>query len=174
MMTDDNDVPDVSNNSAVNIMTIHAAKGLEFNNVFLPAWEENVFPNEKSISDSSVEEERRLAYVALTRAKQFVVITNVMSRLMYGTRQYNAPSRFISEIDSQYLSFGNSRPGPRQYTTNNYVKKVAAPRTTLVGRQVKHSEYGTGVVIEEGTGILTIAFGARGIKKIAKDFVDIL
>ena len=175
MMTDDNDEPDViNNNNAVTIMTIHAAKGLEFDNVFLPGAEEGIFPNEKSIQDGSIEEERRLAYVALTRARKVVVITNAVSRLMYGTRQYNAPSRFISEIDNQYLSFGNSRPSPRPYVANNYVKKTAAPRKTLVGKMAKHSEYGTGVIIEEGTGILTIAFGARGIKKIAKDFVEVI
>ena len=175
MMTDDNDEPDIiNNNNAVTIMTIHAAKGLEFDNVFLPGAEEGIFPNEKSIQDGSIEEERRLAYVALTRARKVVVITNAVSRLMYGTRQYNAPSRFISEIDNQYLSFGNSRPSPRPYVANNYVKKTAAPRKTLVGKMAKHSEYGTGVIIEEGTGILTIAFGARGIKKIAKDFVEVI
>ena len=175
MMADDNDQPDVINNNVVNIMTIHAAKGLEFDNLFLPAWEENIFPNEKSINDGSLEEERRLAYVALTRAKKFVVITNAMSRLMYGTRQYNSPSRFIDEIDNQYLSFGNNKPIQKPHQHQNYVKKnYVQPRKTLVGRQAKHTEYGTGVIIEEGTGILTIAFGARGIKKIAKDFVEIL
>lgn len=175
MMTDDNDEPDVLNNNAVNIMTIHAAKGLEFDTVFLPAWEEGVFPNEKSIQDGSVEEERRLAYVALTRAKKIAVITNAASRLMYGNRQYNAPSRFISEIDNQYLNFGNTRPQQTSYVRQNYVKKTTfTPRATLVGKMAKHSEYGTGVIIEEGTGILTIAFGSRGIKKIAKDFVEII
>ena len=175
MMTDDDDEPDIANRDAVNIMTIHAAKGLEFDNVFLPATEEGIFPNEKSIQDGSIEEERRLAYVALTRAKKICVITNAMSRLTYGTRQYNSPSRFISEMDSKFLSFGNDRPKYHQKPYNNYVKKTYTPvRQTLVGKQAKHSEYGTGVIIEEGTGILTIAFGSRGIKKIAKDFVEIL
>ncbi len=177
MMTDDNDAPDVLNNNAVNIMTIHAAKGMEFDNVFLPAAEEGVFPNEKSINDGSLEEERRLAYVAITRAKKIMVITNAVSRLMYGTRQYNAPSRFISEIDNAYLNIGNSNMRSHQstYSSNQYSKKhTAEPRKTLVGRQARHSEYGTGVIIEEGTGILTIAFGARGIKKIARDFVEII
>ncbi len=175
MMTDDNDDPDILNNNTVNIMTIHAAKGLEFDNVFLPGWEEGVFPNEKSINDGSVEEERRLAYVALTRARKFVVITNTVSRLMYGTRQYNAPSRFISEMDSAYLHFGNNRPKQPTYEKRSFVKNTApAPRKTLVGKMAKHVDYGTGVIIEEGTGILTIAFGSRGIKKIAKDFVEIL
>ena len=182
MMTDDNDDINVLNNNTVNIMTIHAAKGLEFDNVFLPAWEENIFPNEKSVNEGSVEEERRLAYVALTRARKFAVITNAAVRVMYGTRQYNAPSRFISEIDSQFLSFGTDTPREtyrRQNETYNrpsYVKKHInhTPRETLVGRMAKHSEYGTGVIIESGTGILTIAFGSRGIKKIARDFVEII
>ena len=180
MMTDDNDEPESKNNNAVNIMTIHAAKGLEFDNVFLPGWEENIFPNEKSISDGSVEEERRLAYVAITRAKNFAVITNTVSRLMYGTRQNNAPSRFISEIDSKYLYFGNDtrvapRQSPYQYSGYRVAKKTFAPKAeTLVGRQARHSEYGTGVIIADGTGVLTIAFGSRGIKKIARDFVTIL
>lgn len=178
MMTDDNDEPDTKNNNAVNIMTIHAAKGLEFDTVFLPAAEEGIFPNEKSTQDGSLEEERRLAYVALTRAKKIAIITNAVSRLMYGTRQYNAPSRFISEMDEKYLCFGNK---PRAETPRRvapqpkvYKKTYTEPRKTLVGRQARHSEYGTGVIIEEGTGILTIAFGSRGIKKIARDFVTIL
>ncbi len=180
MMTDDNDEPESKNNNAVNIMTIHAAKGLEFDNVFLPAWEENIFPNEKSINDGSVEEERRLAYVAITRAKKIAVITNTVSRLMYGNRQNNAPSRFISEIDSKYLCFGNDtrvapRQSPQQYSGSRVAKKIFKPKTeNLVGRQARHSEYGTGVIIADGTGILTIAFGSRGIKKIARDFVTIL
>lgn len=183
MMTDDNDDPDILNNNAVNIMTIHAAKGLEFDNVFLPAVEEGIFPNEKSIQEGSIQEERRLAYVAITRARKFVVITNAISRVMYGERKYNAPSRFISEIDSSFLVFGDdvarptTRPQPHHYTNQTYEHKkkfVAAPRKTLVGRMARHSEYGTGVIIEEGTGILTIAFGSRGIKKIARDFVTVL
>ena len=177
MMTDDNDEPDALNQNAVNIMTIHAAKGLEFDNVFLPAAEEGIFPNDKSIQEGSIAEERRLAYVAITRARKLVIITNAMSRVMYGERKYNAPSRFISEIDSSFLSFGDStpRPAPKTYAKHEFKHKtIVAPRKTLVGRQARHSEYGTGVIIEEGTGILTIAFGARGIKKIARDFVTIL
>ena len=177
MMTDDNDEPDALNQNAVNIMTIHAAKGLEFNNVFLPAAEEGIFPNDKSIQEGAIAEERRLAYVAITRARKLVIITNAMSRVMYGERKYNAPSRFIGEIDSSFLSFGDSapRPAPKTYEKREFKRRtVVVPRKTLVGRQARHSEYGTGVIIEEGTGILTIAFGARGIKKIARDFVTVL
>ena len=97
---------------------------------------------------------------------------------MYGNRQNNAPSRFISEIDSKYLCFGNDiapRQSPQQYSGSRVAKKIFKPKTeNLVGRQARHSEYGTGVIIADGTGILTIAFGSRGIKKIARDFVTIL
>ena len=73
------------------------------------------------------------------------------------------------------MNFGDNRPRQQMYEKRNFAKKnTAEPRKTLVGKMAKHSEYGTGVIIEEGTGILTIAFGSRGIKKIAKDFVDII
>lgn len=178
-MTEDNS--DHHNDNAVNIMTIHAAKGAEFDTVFLPAFEENIFPNRKSITEGSIEEERRLAYVAITRAKKHLIITNAKNRFVYddsgAQERKNEPSRFISEIDSSFLSFGDStpRPAPKTYSNREFKRKtIAAPRKTLVGRMARHSEYGTGVIIEEGTGILTIAFGSRGIKKIARDFVTVL
>ena len=180
MTTDDNDTPNELNNNIVTIMTIHAAKGAEFDTVFLPAFEENLFPNRKSMNDKdAIEEERRLAYVALTRAKKIAVITNAQSRMIYGEKgpeyKKNDPSSFISEMDSVYLNFGDNKPRPMSYAKPSYTKKIYTElRKTLVGRQARHSEYGTGVIIEEGTGILTIAFGSRGIKKIAKDFVEII
>ena len=178
MEEDDN----IHDDNVVNIMTIHAAKGAEFDTVFIPAVEENIFPNKKSINDGSIEEERRLMYVALTRAKKRVFITNAVSRLVYDDNgvqsRINTPSRFISEIDSKYLCFGNDiapRQSPQQYSGYRVAKKIFKPKTeNLVGRQARHSEYGTGVIIADGTGILTIAFGSRGIKKIARDFVTIL
>ena len=104
MMTDDNDsTDDVQNKNTVCIMTIHAAKGLEFDTVFLPAWEDGIFPNDKAINEGAIEEERRLAYVAITRARRRCVISNSMMRIVFGTRAYNSPSRFITEIDNRYL-----------------------------------------------------------------------
>lgn len=171
-MTDDN--ADIDNNtSAVNIMTIHAAKGLEFDTVFLPAWEQNIFPNEKSMHDNSLPEERRLAYVAITRAKRRAIISNVMSRFVYGSRQYNQPSCFISEMDSQFINFlGANIPVKQSYVPHK--KTFYNNSDNLVGKMVSHSELGTGVVIEQGTDILTIAFKTKGIKKVAKNFVTVL
>lgn len=173
MTTDDNDTPD-TNTQAVNIMTIHAAKGLEFDTVFLPAWEEGLFPNEKSIKEGGIEEERRLAYVAITRAKRRAIITCATSRVMFGTRQYYPPARFIAEINSKFLDFGDHRPSrPVQQTT--YVHRAPQPqRTTMVGKLVTHNEMGRGVVIEENDRILTIAFNKIGIKKVDKNFVTII
>ena len=175
MMTDDND-ENTDTDNAVRIMTIHAAKGLEFDTVFLPAWEEGIFPNEKSINEGAIEEERRLAYVAITRARRRCVISNTMSRMIFGSRQYNCPSRFVTEMDNKHLDFqGGVRtyvPRPTyQPTPAPRVQESGARRASRVGKLVSHSEMGGGVVIEDNGEILTVAFKTRGIKKVAQDFL---
>ena len=178
MMTDDNDTADTpQNTNTVSIMTIHAAKGLEFDTVFLPAWEEGIFPNDRAINEGAVEEERRLAYVAITRARRRCVISNSMMRFVFGSRQYNSPSRFITEMDNRYLDFQGS--APRTYApTYTYnpppaIKPKISRPASLIGKLVSHDELGAGVVIEDAGAILTIAFKLRGIKKVARDFVKI-
>ena len=180
MMTDDNDAEVTGN--VVSIMTIHAAKGLEFDTVFLPAWEENIFPNERTISEGALEEERRLAYVAITRARRICVISNAMSRVMFGQRQYNCPSRFITEMDNRYLDFQGGvhrnhvyhAPMPHSYETPQKSRPAPIKSDTLKGKFVTHAEMGSGVVIEENGDILTVAFKNRGIKKVARNFVKIV
>ncbi len=188
LMTTDDDNPDKAqqnNTDAVSIMTIHAAKGLEFDTVFLPAWEDGIFPNDKAISEGAIEEERRLAYVAITRARKRCVISNAMSRMIFGSRQYNSPSRFITEIDNRFLDFQGGAPRKTYYTPygGNIPKSYDAPRhnsthkpvvkkiESMVGKLVTHDELGSGVVIEDGGAILTIAFKSKGIKKVAREFV---
>ena len=182
MMTDDNDSNDMAgNNNTVSIMTIHAAKGLEFHTVFLPAWEDGIFPNDKAINEGAIEEERRLAYVAITRARVRCVISNAMSRMVFGSRQYNSPSRFITEMDNRYLDFQGG--APRTYypsTHNNIPHSSAEPQKTVsrpvsaLGKLVSHEELGGGVVIEDNGAILTVAFKTRGIKKVARDFLKFI
>lgn len=190
MTTDDDENGDIKNNAdAVNVMTIHAAKGLEFDTVFLPAWEEGIFPNDKAISEGALEEERRLAYVAITRARRRAVISNAMSRMIFGNRQYNSPSRFITEMDNHFLDFqgGMPRPTPTyntyrgietSYQTRPGPRTPPRPRTVagdrMTGKLVAHAELGHGTVIEDNGDILTVAFGARGIKKVARNFVKLL
>ena len=186
MTTDDNDSDDAAPtvSDAVSVMTIHAAKGLEFDTVFLPAWEEGIFPNDMAVQSGGLEEERRLAYVAITRARCRAIIINAMSRMVFGNRQYNLPSRFISEIDPVFLEFHGGTP--RAYAMSadrvpNYMSYNNSPRKTrltapenksVVGKLVNHSEMGSGVVIEDNGDILTVAFKTRGIKKVARQFVE--
>lgn len=180
MIADDNDSDDAGSiPDTVSIMTIHAAKGLEFDTVFLPAWEEGIFPNEKSVNEGGIEEERRLAYVAITRARRRAIITNAMSRMVFGQRQYNSPSRFITEMDNRYLDFQGGTP--RAYTnmrmpTSYQSKPVARKKENIsaVGKLVNHTEMGRGVVIEENENILTVAFRAKGIKKVAREFLEFI
>ncbi len=189
MMTDDNDSDDANPaTDAVSIMTIHAAKGLEFDTVFLPAWEEGIFPNDMAVQSGGLEEERRLAYVAITRARRRAIIINAMSRMVFGNRQYNSPSRFITEMDNQFLDFQGGAPqsyAPRHVDTYNrphggqYTRTqnrrtattATAQNKSIVGRLVEHDEMGRGVVIEENGDILTVAFRARGIKKVARNYI---
>ncbi len=177
MMTEDDIDASEQSNNFVRIMTIHAAKGLEFDTVFLPAWEEGIFPNEKSINEGAIEEERRLAYVAITRARRRCVISSAMSRMVFGTRAYNAPSRFIDEMDSRFIDFQGGSPRSYQtYPVRQYSARPAPSTrvtTSMVGKLVTHEDLGAGVVIEENGDILTVAFKTRGIKKVARNFVTI-
>ncbi|MBO4683039.1 MAG: UvrD-helicase domain-containing protein [Alphaproteobacteria bacterium] len=175
MTTDENDSEKSDDTQAVNIMTIHAAKGLEFDTVFLPAWEDGIFPNEKSIKEGGMEEERRLAYVALTRAQRRAIITNTMSRVIFGSRQYYPPARFIAEMDGRYLDFGGRTPQTKQEPVHHAHKQHKTHvQETMVGKLVTHPELGRGVVIEKNNNILTIAFNKFGIKKVAQDFVEFI
>ena len=191
MMTDDNDSDDASptTTDAVSIMTIHAAKGLEFDTVFLPAWEEGIFPNDMAVQSGGLEEERRLAYVAITRARRRAIIINAMSRMVFGNRQYNSPSRFITEMDNHFLDFQGGAPRSYNYggriptsyerprgASYNTSKPRRAPveHKSLVGRLVNHTDLGGGVVIEDNGDILTVAFKTKGIKKVARQFVELV
>ena len=175
MMTDENDSEMYNDNNAVSIMTIHAAKGLEFDTVFLPAWEDGIFPNDKAIKEGGMEEERRLAYVALTRAKRRAIITNTMSRVIFGSRQYYSPARFIAEMDGRYLDFGGHAPTYKNKPVNSYNPSHFKPiNKSMVGKLVNHQEMGRGVVIEEHDDILTIAFNKTGIKKVSRNFVNVI
>lgn len=172
MMTDDNDNESEDKN-VVSIMTIHAAKGLEFNTVFLPAWEEGIFPNEKTTKEGDLEEERRLAYVAITRARRTVIITNAFVRSLFGQRLYQTPSRFIGEIDKEFINDNNAKQQSQTtYKTNKINSTVA--NESLVGKMILHKEMGSGVVIAENQNVLTVAFKTKGIKNVMRDFVKII
>ncbi len=153
------------NKDVVTMMTVHAAKGLEFDYVFLVGMEENLFPHIRSISDNSeLEEERRLCYVAVTRAKKKLYITSVNSRLLYGLDNHNPKSRFIGEISDEYLD-------DIKISGNKKREKITIDDTIsyTLGEKIKHDEFGDGVIVGIDKSILTIAFKfPYGIKKIMK------
>jgi DNA helicase-2/ATP-dependent DNA helicase PcrA len=153
-------------------MTIHAVKGLEFDNVFITGMEEGIFPHYNSInagSISAIEEERRLCYVAITRAKKNLWMLNAKKRMLFGNTQINMPSRFMDEIDSKYLEEENNRTSIISKVVN-FVKEDKFRTDDVsynVGDHVKHDEFGEGVVVSCDKSLVTIAFPhPYGIKKI--------
>ncbi len=169
-------VSDVSehqdSSNKVSLMTIHAVKGLEFDNVFILGMEEGLFPHYNAINSgniSEIEEERRLCYVAITRAKKNLWMLNTKKRMLFGNTQINMPSRFMDEIDSKYLETENNRTGIIDKMVN-FVKEDKFRSDDVSynpGDHVKHDEFGEGVVIAIDGSIVTIAFPhPYGIKKM--------
>ncbi len=180
LLSDQDDLEE--NDDQVELMTLHAAKGLEFPVVFLIGMEDGLFPLSRSLMDEKeLEEERRLAYVGITRAKQELYLTNAYSRMMYGRIQNNPPSRFLEEIDDKDIEVENPNAGNSFIGNNNY-KSQAVPfankderaraqvytspkakkasgavgaekKGWSVGDQVEHKSWGRGVVTKvNGTG----------------------
>lgn len=176
---------------AVTLMTIHSAKGLEFPVVFLPGMEEGIFPGQQSLGlPSEIEEERRLAYVAITRAKQILIITHAKERLLYNMTQRNPLSRFVREIDESYLDIQRERPAfAGSFVENkkkadipsfNYKKseqKVEKKSITVfsIGDRVSHFTFGEGTVLNvipmSNDFMYEIAFDLVGTKKLMATYV---
>ncbi|MEX1550019.1 DNA helicase PcrA [Enterococcus sp. C50] len=180
----------------VTLMTLHAAKGLEFPVVFLIGLEEGVFPLSRALmEESELEEERRLAYVGITRAEEVLYLTNAFSRTLYGRTQYNRPSRFIDEIDQDLLEIQGMRPTPKKispFTTKTTTPSYQQPQVTTVssktatggennswkaGDKVKHKKWGVGTVVRvNGTATdleLDVAFQGQGVKRLLAAFAPI-
>ena len=164
----------------ISLMTVHAVKGLEFDYVFVIGMEEGIFPHYNSINEGTndaIEEERRLCYVAITRAKKELWIINCKKRLLYGQTNCNPPSRFISEIDKKYIESDNQ-------TTSiiDKIKKInkesmfnTYPSKYKVGDHVKHVDYGEGIVVEVDKTLMSIAFPhPLGVKKFMKNHRSIV
>lgn len=161
------DVEEYKNNTnVVTLMTIHSAKGLEFDNVFLIGMEEGLFPHANCLNDAEeLEEERRLCYVAVTRARKRLWLVNARSRMLYGKESYNMQSRFIDEIDKENLDI-DSDTEEKTFDRSSMIDESIDYKP---GDKVIHDIYGEGVVIEVNSSILTIAFSHKyGIIKIMK------
>jgi DNA helicase-2/ATP-dependent DNA helicase PcrA len=165
---------------ALQLMTVHAAKGLEFHAVFITGLEESLFPHEQSAhEENGLEEERRLMYVAITRARRRLYLSHAQSRMLHGQIRYSLPSRFLDELPEQVLLNLNRRdsthPSGVQQTTGHY--GTPAPRNPgndtgyKVGQSVAHAKFGTGIIIDfEGRGAdarVQVKFRDAGTKWLA-------
>ena len=153
------------NKDVVTLMTVHSAKGLEFGYVFVIGMEETIFPHKNSLLDNEeIEEERRLCYVAVTRAKKKLYLTNAKKRMIFGDISYNPPSRFINEINEEYLDKEETK-------TTNFNKEETIDNTQeyRIGEKIFYDKYGEGIIISMDNKILTAAFPhPYGIQKLIK------
>lgn len=183
------------------MMTMHSAKGLEFNNVFIVGFEDGVFPGMHSINSidiTDMEEERRLAYVAITRAKKHLYFISADRRMLFGTTQHNSRSRFLNEIDPELIdkqvsenltaevNLGSESKDigayksislQEQIAKNSISKSVSAPKTFAVGECVRHNIFGDGIVLNvtkmANDSMLEVAFDKVGTKKLMANFAKI-
>lgn len=152
--------------NVVTLMTLHSAKGLEFPVVFMVGMEEGIFPHNMSIMEDNIEEERRLCYVGITRAKEKLYLTNAKRRMLYGKDQMNVPSRFIAEIKDDLLEKNEINKEEKiikkgeMYTKDN--------SDIVKGSIIDHTEYGLGAVIDVSGSLITVAFKC-GVKKLMKN-----
>jgi ATP-dependent DNA helicase UvrD/PcrA len=152
--------------SLVTLMTLHNAKGLEFRAVFLIGMEEGVFPHSRSLEEQGLEEERRLAYVGLTRAKERLTLTHAASRSLWGARGFNLPSRFLDELPQEEIERDRLRPA----SWSGYGAPTVSVRRDqpdlATGDSVRHSTLGEGVVTRiEADGTVTVRFGEDGVER---------
>lgn len=179
------DVEEQAGDDKLSMMTLHGAKGLEFDTVFLPGWEEGVFPNQRSLDEGgnkSLEEERRLAYVGITRARQRAIISHAANRRIYANWQTSIPSRFIDELPDEAIRHtGSARPQVARPVLGMTNFPVMARRTESIvaradeiptGTRVFHQKFGYGRVVASDGDKLDINFETSGEKRVLSRFVE--
>jgi ATP-dependent DNA helicase UvrD/PcrA len=165
---------------ALQMMTVHSAKGLEFDVVFLSGLEEGLFPHEQSVAErDGLEEERRLAYVAITRARHRLYLSHAQTRMLHGQTRYNIPSRFLEEIPQPLMKwltprFSKQRAFTRDYSRQTQTTLKKPPRDVggfRIGQNVVHPKFGAGVIVDlEGQGSdvrVQVNFRDHGVKLLA-------
>ena len=187
------DLDRLEETDSVLMMTLHSAKGLEFPSVFVVGMEEGVFPGMQAIYDmNEMEEERRLAYVGMTRAKRNLYLTAAASRMIFGQTSHNRLSRFVEEIPEEYKEFFDETERRRQNVSYHFEeapsgkihaeKTFAAPPKTeqisfKTGDRVRHKVFGGGTVLSAspmaGDTMLEIAFDSKGTKKLMANFAKL-
>lgn len=172
---------------ALQLMTVHAAKGLEFQAVFISGLEEGLFPHENSTYESNgLEEERRLMYVAVTRARKRLYLSHAQSRMLHGQIRYGIPSRFLDEIPDELMKRLNSRQAQKPNMANHYdgrystTAQSSSQQSSMpwkIGQAVLHAKFGQGVVVSyEGNANdmrVQVNFGREGLKWLAMEYAKL-
>ena len=166
---------------ALQLMTVHSAKGLEFNSVFISGLEEGIFPHENSLNEQGgLEEERRLMYVAMTRARRRLYLSYSQIRMLHGQTRYNVESRFVEEIPSETLKRINSKDKESASTVMPRIpnRRMAATIGGFrIGQQVSHPKFGIGVIVQaDGNGqdaMVQVNFSHEGLKWLALEFAKL-
>jgi len=181
----------------VNIMTLHGAKGLEFDTVFLPGWEEGLFPSQRTLDEGGnkgLEEERRLAYVGITRARKRALISHAANRRIYANWQSSVPSRFVEEIPAEHVEqmgsaslareqlrsappvFGGQFPlmAKRARTVEAWEQPARPARSggIAIGTRVFHQKFGYGTVTGSDDNKLDVEFEKAGFKRVLDNYVE--
>jgi DNA helicase-2/ATP-dependent DNA helicase PcrA len=166
---------------ALQLMTVHSAKGLEFDVVFLSGLEEGLFPHEQSVMErDGLEEERRLAYVAITRARNRLYLSHAQTRMLHGQTRYNVPSRFLEEIPAPLMKWLTPRFSRQKAFTPDFSRQTKTTLNTArtrdvggfrIGQNVIHAKFGPGVIVDlEGQGAdvrVQVNFKNHGLKLLA-------
>ena len=179
LVADSDEIPD-DDSGVVTLMTLHTAKGLEFPVVFLTGLEDGVFPHMRSLGDTvELEEERRLAYVGVTRARERLYVSRAVSRSSWGSPQWNPPSRFLDEIPAELVDWLREEsavdgppPAIQQVASRPTVRSPGNRAVVALnpGDRVTHDAFGMGTVVAvEGVGdkaVASVDFGADGVKRL--------
>jgi DNA helicase II / ATP-dependent DNA helicase PcrA len=160
---------------ALQLMTVHSAKGLEFDAVFISGLEEGLFPHDNSLDEADgVEEERRLMYVALTRARRRLYLTHAQTRILHGQMRYNIASRFLSEIPNELLQRINRVSMVHASVASSAYAAASASSPWRVGQDVVHPKFGAGVIVSmQGRGAdarVLVNFRREGMKELALEY----
>ena len=164
LVSDADQLPDSEDDSAVTMMTLHTAKGLEFPRVYMVGMEDNIFPHARALEEANLEEERRLCYVGMTRAREQLTMTYARTRSLYGRQDYNPPSTFLSEIPAEFVNHervasrgGTSLPSsqgrwsdrPAPVPQSRAIVREPAKDLPLIstGDTIRHLRWGDGIVI---------------------------
>ena len=162
----------------VTLLTLHNAKGLEFRAVFMLGMEEGIFPHVRALEENSLEEERRLCYVGMTRAKERLTLTHTMRRSLFGRSEANLPSRFLDELPGLGVERERLRPASWSDYGGRAVQREFAPRETLpdigTGDTVRHASLGTGIVLAiESGGVVTVRFEDGSERRLMLDYAPL-